>query len=457
MSQFEKKELHSIFSYCPIQTVINAVYINKKCRKSIEEGNSNSQITQAVSKKETKLFSHTDILKGRMTDLVHALSLKNWKKRTLRYASFEITFLNWHDYSKHKLYHDIAKDVRILHLESNTKTDDLLMMLKTSTNLRKLIIPCVLCNKLNTIYPMEHLLKIFKLEILKLTAVDMNKEMNGFYSYLECLENVKVILECSTINFKHLQELRMHKNVICTVSQLKENDFQILPFIQSRKVYLQCPLFVEWNKYEEYEQIEKNYLPPIQSVEMMNVSSLILRGAFKLNVLNDIQTFTNLKYFCYDETKKGKKLKTIDLSSLELRGITFIGNDMKRQLSLPTSLKELEIHKFCSSDSIISPIGTTGFRTLTTVTKLVLDSVSGVIIPPRDINVINAFHCTIGKIDTKEYKFLHSLSFEKVKIEELIIFEKIDYLNLNTVTGIRSVDYKNDCYYFKEKEEKNEK
>ena len=75
------EELNSIFIYCPIQTIVNVVYINKKCRKSIEEGHSNSEISQAVSKKETKLFSHTDILRGRMTDLVHALSLKNWKKR----------------------------------------------------------------------------------------------------------------------------------------------------------------------------------------------------------------------------------------------------------------------------------------------------------------------------------------------------------------------------------------
>ena len=95
-----------------------------------------------------------------MTDLVHSLSLKNWKKRTLRYASFEIIFLNWHDYSKHKLYHDIAKDVISLHIESSTKTDDLMMMLKTSTNLKKLKIPMSLLNKINHVYPVEHLMKL---------------------------------------------------------------------------------------------------------------------------------------------------------------------------------------------------------------------------------------------------------------------------------------------------------
>ncbi|EDR21580.1 hypothetical protein EDI_284980 [Entamoeba dispar SAW760] len=449
-SPLNEEELKSVVLYCPITCVFDLLFVNKKIKKAIQEAPRNPHKNFFLCKKEVKLFCKTDLLRGGMNELIHTLSDKKWKKRTLQYASFDVSFSTWHDYNKNKFYHLIAKDVVSLTLKE-TDIDTLLIILRESSNLKKLSVPLGLFNKININYPIEHLFNHFSLKQLILTDVDLNGSMiSPLYSYIEKCNSIQIILKCISFNFKVIQELSLQPNILCCLYSLKELNSHVFPLVLQKKVILFCPFPSQLNKFKEFSLLTNLYLPYIISEELFDTTRLIFKGIFKQN----INSMKLIQYFTYEETSILKKAKVIDLSSLNLLGLTLIGHKTKRKINLPISLKELKVVNFCDIDSFISPIGINGLRTFTSLTRLDVDGVEGIVNPPHSLHEFTASNCSVGKIQTKNIKCLYSLILTRVKLEELIIFEKLDQIQLSSVTGIRCVDYKNDCYSFILKEDK---
>ncbi|KAL7715658.1 Leucine-rich repeat containing protein [Entamoeba marina] len=361
---------------------------------------------------EPKLFRSCDILKGRMHDMVHALSTKNWKRRTLRYASFDVMFYSKSDYLRNKYYTSIAKDTISLSL-SIGEMDDLLMILRESCRLQRLRIPLSLLCKIHEVYPIQHLFNHFKLQQLILEKVQMDQStMNTFESLVDNLQDIHVVLKC--ISF-HPKIYRRISSLIKATFFIEEiNDIEDFPFegVIEKKIVLNCPLQQQLSTNKYFTTIKNMYLP-----------------------------------FIISEVP----IDTPHFRSLSLCGLTMIGHKTKRHISLPTSLKQLKIQNFCGIDSITNQIGTFGVRTFTSITLLDMDGVEGVINPPHSLHELYISNGEVGKINTTDFMALSVIKYHNVKVNEFVIGMKLDQLSLISCVGIKPIDYKNETFSLEEK------
>ncbi|ELP84533.1 hypothetical protein EIN_170580 [Entamoeba invadens IP1] len=440
----DQLEMSYISIYCPLPVVSRFLFVSKKCKLSVELAPMNPERTSPLCKGELKMYTQTELLQGRMTDIVHTLSVKKWAKRTLKYAKFAITFNNSHDYSKVKFYHDIAKDVKCLTL-SLTKIDDLLMILKESPSLETLRLPYSVLIKIHETYPLDHLLSVFHLKYLMLEKTTYTSFIpHVLMKVLENYPTLNVFFFIQNLESKVADLVSTHNNVFVVSEDQKNINF----FVKyPKRMYFTGEFVLDNKKVPNYEKWAELYLPRYVGSVAMDITSFTLRGEYR----PEIEKMYSLKYLVIDERKK--KTKTVNFKSMNLVGLTLLGSPVKRSVELPSCIKELKIDSFCDVDSFITPLGTNGIRMYTSLTKLQITKMKGTINPPHSLSVLVCEDCTVGKIDTKDFKGLYSLKFVNVKCEGLQIAEKIEEIHLEKCEGIRSDIYKNDCFMFYAKEE----